>query len=70
MKNRIKENTYRMLAVISFIGLYATMGGIEFETISIGRGIVQAIAFIAAMVMCNNAAEKEHRKAKGVRRNG
>ena len=53
MKNRIKENTYRMLAVISFIGLYATMGGIEFETISIGRGIVQVIV--------NKAAERERR---------
>ena len=53
MKNRIKENTYRMLAVISFIGLYATMGGIEFETISIGRGIVQ--------VIFNKAAERERR---------
>lgn len=61
MKNRIKENTYRMLTVISFIGLYATMGGIEFETISIGRGIVQAIAFIAAMVIFNKAAERERR---------
>ena len=67
---QVKENTYRMLTVVSFIGLYATMGGIEFETISIGRGIVQAIAFIAAMVMCNKAAEKERRKTKRVRRNG
>lgn len=57
----VKESTYRMLTVISFIGLYATMGGMEFETISIGRGIVQAIAFMVAMAICNKAAERERR---------
>ena len=69
---KIKEAVFRALAVIFFIGIIGTFGGIEQGFLTWGRGLLQAFLLLGGMVLSHRIANAlwiaERRKRKAVRK--
>lgn len=53
----MKETIFRALAVIFFIGIIGTFGGIEQGFLTWGRGLLQVFLLLGGMVLSHRIAE-------------
>lgn len=54
--NRLKRPLFATIAVLSLLMMWGTVGGMDQGSISLGRGCVQAVAFLALFAGCAWAA--------------
>ena len=67
---KISETLYRTMAIIAFIGVIGTVGGLEHHMFGFGRCIVQSVFFMMLAVYCHEQAEAEHRATRRRRKVG
>ena len=61
------EQLYRFLAMVSIVGVIATIGGLEHHMFGYGRCVLQSGFFLMLAMFCHEQAEV-HRRATRRRR--